>query len=39
MQQFGASAPLKALLSHFGFTADAVAKAAKEQIARTRKAG
>jgi transketolase len=39
MQQFGASAPLKALLSYFGFTADAVVKAAKEQIARTRKAG
>ncbi|WP_157505600.1 transketolase [Geminicoccus roseus] len=37
MESFGASAPLKALLSHFGFTAEAVAQAAKDQIARTRK--
>ncbi|HWL71829.1 MAG TPA: transketolase [Geminicoccus sp.] len=39
MQEFGASAPLKALLSHFGFTADKVAVAAKEQIARVAKGG
>ncbi len=34
MRSFGASAPLKALLPHFGFTVDAVVAAAKEQIAR-----
>lgn len=39
MESFGASAPLKALLSYFGFTAEAVASAAKEQIARTRPTG
>jgi transketolase len=33
MKTFGASAPLKVLLHKFGFTADAVVAAAKEQIA------
>ncbi len=31
MRSFGASAPLKDLLKHFGFTVEAVVKAAKEQ--------
>jgi transketolase len=35
MQSFGASAPLKDLLRKFGFTAEAVAAAAKEQIAKS----
>jgi transketolase len=34
MQSFGASAPLKDLLQKFGFTAEAVAAAAKDQIAK-----
>jgi transketolase len=34
MRSFGASAPLKDLLKHFGFTVDAVVKAAKEQVGR-----
>ena len=34
MTTFGASAPLKDLLKHFGFTKDAVIAAAKEQIAK-----
>ena len=34
MSTFGASAPLRALQSKFGFTPDAVARVAKEQIAR-----
>lgn len=34
MHTFGASAPLKALLAKFGFTAEGVVKAAKEQLAR-----
>ncbi|MBX7187646.1 MAG: transketolase [Vicinamibacteria bacterium] len=33
MQSFGASAPLPALLKHFGFTRENVVSAAKEQIA------
>ncbi|HUR53537.1 MAG TPA: transketolase, partial [Gemmataceae bacterium] len=33
MKSFGASAPLPALLKHFGFTTDAVLKAAKDQLA------
>ena len=33
MHHFGASAPLKDLLVHYGFTVDAVVKAAREQIA------
>ena len=32
MRSFGASAPLKDLLKHFGFTVDNVLKAAKEQL-------
>jgi len=32
MHSFGASAPLKDLLKHFGFTADAVIAAAKEVL-------
>ena len=32
----GASAPLKELLKKFGFTADAVVAAAKEQVARAK---
>ena len=34
MRSFGASAPLKDLLPHFGFTLEAVVKAAKEQVKR-----
>jgi transketolase len=35
MQSFGASAPLKDLLPKFGFTAEAVAAAAKDRIAKS----
>jgi transketolase len=35
MQSFGASAPLKDLLRKFGFTAEAVAAAAKDRIAKS----
>jgi transketolase len=34
MHTFGASAPLKELLKKFGFTADAVVGAAKEQLGK-----
>lgn len=34
MNSFGASAPLKDLLTHFGFTVDNVVAAAKRQVAR-----
>ena len=34
MRSFGASAPLKDLLQHFGFTTDHVVAAAKEQLGR-----
>jgi transketolase len=34
MAGFGASAPVKALYQHFGITAEAVAKAARERLAR-----
>ncbi len=37
MSSFGASAPLKELQKKFGFTADAVLKAAKDQVARHKK--
>jgi transketolase len=37
MRSFGASAPLKDLLKKFGFTADQVVAAAKEQLRLTRK--
>ena len=37
MKTFGASAPIKDLFAHFGFTAAKVAEAAKQQIARHRK--
>ncbi len=33
MRSFGASAPLKDVMSHFGFTVDNVLKAAREQLA------
>ncbi len=36
MRSFGASAPLKDLLKHFGFTVDAVVAAAKDVLARTK---
>lgn len=36
MTSFGASAPLKSLQEHFGFTADAVVEAAREQLALTK---
>ena len=36
MQTFGASAPLQQLLQKFGFTAEHVADAAREQLARAR---
>ena len=35
MRSFGSSAPLKDLLHKFGFTAEAVAAAAKDQIAKS----
>jgi transketolase len=34
MRSFGASAPIKDLLKHFGFTVEAVVQAAKAQLAR-----
>jgi len=34
MRTFGASAPLKDLLKHFGFTVDAVVAAAKKQLGK-----
>jgi transketolase len=34
MRSFGASAPLKDLLPHFGFTLEAVVKAAKQQVGK-----
>ena len=34
MRSFGASAPLKDLLKHFGFTVEAVVKAAKDQVGK-----
>jgi transketolase len=34
MRSFGASAPLKDLLKHFGFTVEAVVKAAKGQVGK-----
>jgi transketolase len=34
MHRFGSSAPLKDLLTEFGFTADRVAAAARDQIAK-----
>lgn len=34
MRSFGASAPIKALLEHFGFTAEAVLAAAREQLGK-----
>jgi transketolase len=36
MRTFGASAPLKDLLKHFGFTVDAVVAAAKDVVAKAR---
>jgi len=36
MLSFGASAPLKDLLKHFGFTVDAVIAAAKDVVAKAR---
>ena len=36
MHTFGASAPLKELVKKFGFTPDAVAAAAREQVAKSR---
>ena len=36
MKTFGASAPLKALMSRFGFTSAAVAAAARDQVAKHR---
>jgi transketolase len=38
MHQFGASAPLKDVMNFFGFTADNIAAAAKEQIAKWKNA-
>ena len=34
MRSFGASSPIKDLVKHFGFTTDAVYKAAKDQLAK-----
>jgi len=34
MTTFGASAPLKELLKHFGFTKERVAEAARKQLGR-----
>jgi transketolase len=36
MHSFGASAPLKDLLTKFGFTVDAVVAAAREQIEKSK---
>jgi transketolase len=36
MHTFGASAPLKELLTKFGFTADSVAQAARQSLAATK---
>ena len=36
MKTFGASAPLKELQKKFGFTPDAVAAAAEEELARAK---
>ena len=36
MHTFGASAPLKALLTKFGFTPEKVAEAAREQVAKSK---
>jgi transketolase len=36
MHTFGASAPLKELLTKFGFTSDSVAQAARESLALTK---
>jgi transketolase len=36
MHTFGSSAPLKDLLTKFGFTPDRVAAAARDQIARAK---
>ena len=36
MRSFGASAPLKDLLKHFGFTVEAVVAAAKDVLARAK---
>ena len=36
METFGASAPLKELQKKFGFTAENIIQAAKEQIAKAR---
>jgi transketolase len=38
MHTFGASAPLKNLLTYFGFTPDKVAQAARDQIAAAKEA-
>jgi transketolase len=38
MHRFGASAPLKDVMNFFGFTADHIAAAAKEQIAKWKNA-
>jgi transketolase len=37
MHSFGASAPIKALQKHFGFTVENVVAAAKEQIQSVKK--
>jgi transketolase len=37
MRTFGMSAPVKDVMKHFGFTADHVYKAAKEQLARVKR--
>jgi transketolase len=37
MHSFGASAPIKSLLKHFGFTVENVVAAAKEQVAAAKK--
>ena len=37
MHTFGSSAPIKDLLTKFGFTPDKVLAAAKEQIAKSRR--
>ncbi|MEO8449078.1 MAG: transketolase [Gemmatimonadota bacterium] len=37
MRSFGASAPLKAVMEHFGFTAEQVVAAARDQVARARR--
>jgi len=39
MNSFGLSAPMKVVAQHFGFEADQVVAAARQQVARSRRSG